>query len=128
MTKETIYEPSEEIINNAIISNEEFEELYKESINNPDQFWDQQARHYLSWDKEWDVVKESDLTKGEISWFKGAKLNASVNCIDRHLENNVEKTAIIWEGDDPQDSLKITYKQLLLMRSLYYLPTRIMKL
>ncbi len=112
MAKETIYEPSEEIINNAVISNEEFEELYKESINNPDQFWDQQARNYLSWDKEWDVVKESDLVKGDISWFKGAKLNASVNCIDRHLENNGEKTAIIWEGDDPQDSLKITYKEL----------------
>jgi len=112
MTKETIYEPSEEIINDAVISNEEFEELYKESINNPDQFWDKQARNYLSWDKEWDVIKESDLTKGDISWFKGAKLNASVNCIDRHLENNGEKTAIIWEGDDPQDSLKITYKQL----------------
>ena len=112
MTKETIYAPSEEIINNAVISNDEFEELYKESINNPDQFWEQQARNYLSWDKEWDVVKESDLAKGEVSWFKGAKLNASVNCIDRHLENNGEKTAIIWEGDDPQDSLKITYKKL----------------
>ena len=112
MTKETIYKPSEAIINNAVISNDEFEELYKESINNPDQFWDQQARNYLSWDKEWDVVKESDLAKGDINWFKGAKLNASVNCIDRHLENNGEKTAIIWEGDDPQDSLKITYKKL----------------
>ncbi len=112
MTKETIYKPSEEIINDAVISNDEFEELYKESIKNPDQFWDQQARNYLSWDKEWEIVKESDLAKGDISWFKGAKLNASVNCIDRHLENNGEKTAIIWEGDDPQDSLKITYKQL----------------
>jgi len=112
MTKETIYEPSEEIINDAVISNDEFEELYRESINNPDQFWAEQARNYLSWDKEWDVVKESDLAKGNISWFKGAKLNASVNCIDRHLENSGEKTAIIWEGDDPQDSLKINYKQL----------------
>ena len=112
MTKETIYEPSEEIINNAVISNDEFEELYKESINNPDQFWDREARNYLSWDKEWGVVKECDLAKGDINWFKGAKLNASVNCVDRHLENNGEKTAIIWEGDDPQDSLKITYKQL----------------
>ena len=112
MTKENIYKPSEEIINNAVISNDEFEELYKESINNPDQFWDREARKYLSWDKEWDVVKESDLAKGDINWFKGAKLNASVNCVDRHLENNGEKTAIIWEGDDPQDSLKITYKQL----------------
>ena len=112
MTKETIYEPSKEIINEAVISNDEFEELYKESINNPDHFWDQQARNYLSWDKEWDVVKETDLAKGDINWFKGAKLNASVNCIDRHLECNGDKIAIIWEGDDPQDSLKITYKQL----------------
>ena len=112
MTKETIYEPSEETVKNAVISNDEFEKLYQQSINNPDQFWDQQPRNYLSWDKEWDVVKESDLAKGDINWFKGAKLNASVNCIDRHLEKNGEKTAIIWEGDDPQDSLKITYKQL----------------
>ena len=112
MTKETIYKPSEDIINDAVISNNEFEKLYEESINNPDQFWGEQARNYLTWDKEWEVVKDSNLTKGEVGWFKGAKLNASVNCIDRHLEINGDKTAIIWEGDDPQDSLKISYKQL----------------
>ena len=56
MTKETIYEPSEEIINDAVISNDEFEELYKESINNPDQFWEQQERNYMSSDKECDVL------------------------------------------------------------------------
>ena len=112
MTKETIYEPSEETVKNAVISNDEFEKLYQQSINNPDQFWDQQARNYLSWDQEWVTVKEGDMTKGEVNWFKGAKLNASVNCIDRHLENNGDKTAIIWEGDDPQDSLNITYKEL----------------
>ena len=112
MAKETIYEPSKEIISNAVISKEEFEKLYKQSINNPEQFWEHQARNYLSWEQEWESVKDSDLVKGEISWFKGAKLNASVNCIDRHLEKNAEKIAIIWEGDDPKDSLKITYKQL----------------
>ena len=112
MAKETIYEPSKEIISNAVISKEEFEKLYQQSINNPEQFWEHQARNYLSWEQEWESVKESDLVKGEISWFKGAKLNASVNCIDRHLEKNAEKIAIIWEGDDPKDSLKITYKQL----------------
>ena len=112
MAKETIYEPSKEIISNAVISKEEFEKLYQQSINNPEQFWEHQARNYLSWEQEWELVKDSDLVKGEISWFKGAKLNASVNCIDRHLEKNAEKIAIIWEGDDPKDSLKITYKQL----------------
>ena len=112
MAKETIYEPSKEIKSNAVISKEEFEKLYQQSINNPEQFWEHQARNYLSWEQEWESVKDSDLVKGEISWFKGAKLNASVNCIDRHLEKNAEKIAIIWEGDDPKDSLKITYKQL----------------
>ena len=112
MAKETIYEPSKEIISNAVISKEEFEKLYQQSINNPEQFWEHQARNYLSWEQEWKSVKDSDLVKGEISWFKGGKLNASVNCIDRHLEKNAEKIAIIWEGDDPKDSLKITYKQL----------------
>ena len=112
MAKETIYKPSKEIISNAVISKEEFEKLYQQSINNPEQFWEHQARNYLSWEQEWESVKDSDLVKGEISWFKGAKLNASVNCIDRHLEKNAEKIAIIWEGDDPKDSLKITYKQL----------------
>ena len=112
MAKETIYAPSKEIISNAVISKEEFEKLYQQSINNPEQFWEHQARNYLSWEQEWESVKDSDLVKGEISWFKGAKLNASVNCIDRHLEKNAEKIAIIWEGDDPKDSLKITYKQL----------------
>ena len=57
MTKETIYEPSEETVKNAVISNDEFEKLYQQSINNPDQFWDQQARNYLSWDQEWETVK-----------------------------------------------------------------------
>jgi len=112
MTKETIYKPSDDIVKNALISQNEFENLYKESINNPTNFWAEQALNYLTWDQEWEEVKESNLANGKISWFKGAKLNASVNCIDRHLKDNGQKTAIIWEGDDPKDSLKITYKDL----------------
>ncbi len=112
MTKEMIYKPSDDIVKNALISQNEFENLYKESINNPTNFWAEQALNYLTWDQEWEEVKESNLTNGKISWFKGAKLNASVNCIDRHLKDNGQKTAIIWEGDDPKDSTKITYKDL----------------
>ena len=112
MTKETIYKPSDDIVKNALISQNEFENLYKESINNPTNFWAEQALNYLTWDQEWEEVKESNLASGKVSWFKGAKLNASVNCIDRHLKNNGQKTAIVWEGDDPKDSLKITYKEL----------------
>tara|TARA_Y100001970_G_scaffold143843_1_gene176740 strand:- start:272 stop:2209 length:1938 start_codon:yes stop_codon:yes gene_type:complete len=112
MTEEKIYKPSDDIVKNALISNEEFESLYEESISNPTEFWAEQAHNYLSWDQDWEEVKESDLVNGKVSWFKGAKLNASVNCIDRHLKDNGDKIAIIWEGDDPKDSLKITYKEL----------------
>ena len=77
MTKETIYKPSDDIVKNALISQNEFENLYKESINNPTNFWAEQALNYLTWDQEWEEVKESNLTNGKIRWFKGAKLNAS---------------------------------------------------
>ena len=112
MAKEKIYYPSKETLMNSLVSQEEFEKQYKESIENPSNFWAKQARDYLDWDKEWEEVLESNIPKGEVSWFKGAKLNATVNCIDRHLPTNRKKTAIIWEGDDPKDSLRVSYEEL----------------
>jgi len=112
MTAEKIYKPNQTILDNSNISEEDFENLYMESIKNPDKFWSNQAEVYLDWDKKWTKVKEVDLTKGDISWFKGAKLNVTVNCIDRHLPKNENKIAFIWEGDDPKDSKEITYKDL----------------
>tara|TARA_Y100000768_G_scaffold145472_1_gene108495 strand:- start:4702 stop:6639 length:1938 start_codon:yes stop_codon:yes gene_type:complete len=112
MTKDKIYNPPQEIIDKANISEADFEKLYKMSIDDPENFWSSQAEEYLDWNIKWTQVKEVNLTKGDISWFKGGKLNVSANCIDRHLAENGNKVALIWEGDDPKDSKKITYKEL----------------
>ena len=113
MNEEKIYNPSEQIIKNSNISESEFEELYKDSLSNPDEFWGAQAETYLDWDKKWTQVSETNIEKGEFTWFKDGQLNASVNCIDRHLPENKNKVALIWEGDDPEESRKITYQELL---------------
>jgi len=112
MSKETIYKPSNKILDHANIKESEFDMLYKESIENPEGFWSSQAELYLDWDKKWNEVKKTDLNKGEVSWFLEGKLNASYNCIDRHLERHANRTAFIWEGDNPDDSKKISYKEL----------------
>ena len=112
MSKERVYNPPQSILENSNISDSEFEELYKKSLENPDQFWSEQADIYLDWDQRWSQVQETNIEKGEIAWFKGGKLNASVNCIDRHLPDNSEKIAFIWEGDNPNESKEITYQEL----------------
>jgi acetyl-CoA synthetase len=86
--------------------------MYRASLDDPDTFWSQQAEEFLSWDKTWDSVCESDLSTGHARWFDGGKLNASVNCIDRHLPHRADQTAILWEGDDPGESQHITYQVL----------------
>jgi acetyl-CoA synthetase len=112
MTKEVIYEISQNIKNDSLISEEEFSEMYQHSITNPDEFWHEQASEYLEWISEWDQVSEHDFSKGQVSWFKGGKLNATINCIDRHLAARADQTAIIWEGDDPKESNHISYQEL----------------
>ena len=112
MSKERIYNPPQSILENSNINDSEFEELYKKSLENPDQFWSEQADIYLDWDQRWSQVQETNIEKGEIAWFKGGKLNASVNCIDRHLPDKSEKIAFIWEGDNPNESKEITYQEL----------------
>ena len=112
MNKEKIYKPPQSILENSNISEIEFSKLYKQSLENPEEFWADQAELYLDWDEQWTKVKENDIERGQIIWFKDGKLNASVNCIDRHLPENGNKVAFIWEGDDPNDSKKITYQQL----------------
>jgi acetyl-CoA synthetase len=66
----------------------------------------------LTWSKRWDKVLDWDFTKGHIRWFDGGKLNVSQNCLDRHLATRGDQVAIIWEGDNPSEDKKITYKQL----------------
>ena len=74
MSKETIYKPSNKILDHANIKESEFDKLYKESIENPEGFWSSQAELYLDWDKKWNEVKKTDLKKGEVSWFFGRKV------------------------------------------------------
>ncbi len=97
---------------NSIISEEDFKAEYHESINNSDSFWQKKAEETLDWFSNWDEVAVSDLEAGEVAWFKTGKLNACFNCLDRHLETHANKTAIIWEGDDPNDNKEISFREL----------------
>nr|XP_061799097.1 acetyl-coenzyme A synthetase-like [Nerophis lumbriciformis] len=86
--------------------------MYRQSLAQPEQFWSEQAEQFLQWHQPWQHVCEADLPKGEASWFGGGKLNVTSNCIDRHLNERGDQTAIIWEGDNPEDSKHITYLEL----------------
>ena len=96
----------------AHINKELYEMEYKRSIEDTDGFWNEKAREFLTWSKEWDTTVEYDFPKGEVQWFKGAKLNVSVNCLDRHLETRGDQPAIIWESDNPEVDKTYTYKEL----------------
>ena len=96
----------------ALIDNDRYLEMYQTSIDSPDSFWSEQANEFLTWSKPFTQVNTADLSKGETSWFADGELNASVNCIDRHLATRGDQTAIIWEGDDPTDDAKISYREL----------------
>ncbi|MDN3642391.1 acetate--CoA ligase [Lutimonas halocynthiae] len=90
----------------------EYKEKYEQSVTDPEGFWAEVAEHFL-WQKKWDKVLDWDFSKPEIKWFEGAKLNIAENCLDRHLETLGNKTAIIWEPNDPdEESRYITYRQL----------------
>jgi acetyl-CoA synthetase len=96
----------------AHIDSASYQELYKQSIESPDSFWGDMAQRFLDWEAPWHTVREYDFVTGEARWFDGGKLNVSYNCIDRHLPERAAQTAIIWEGDNPEDSKNISYAQL----------------
>jgi acetyl-CoA synthetase len=91
-----------------------YQRMYKESIDDPEKFWAEQAEKFIDWYAKWDRVMDWDFIEGNIEWFKGAKLNISYNCLDRHVKSgHGSQTALIWEGNDPTEDSKITYKDLL---------------
>ena len=108
------FNPNPEFTKNAWISSEEqYNNIYNESIQGPDTFWAKIAER-LHWNKKWSSVCEFDFVNANIKWFEGGKLNVSVNCLDRHVEaGNGKKTAIIWEGNDPNESKHFTFNELL---------------
>lgn len=91
---------------------DDYQRLYRQSIDHPEQFWAEQARQFLDWFKPWRSVHHGDFRRGQASWFRGGQLNAAYNCLDRHLASRGEQTAIIWEGDDPAQSRYLSYREL----------------
>jgi len=112
MSQPKVYPVPASFQKTAHINQEQYLEMYQQSIENADEFWAKQANDFLTWNKTWDSVKNTNFDTGEIKWFEGGKLNVSVNCIDRHLPQRANQTAFIWESDDPTIDLTITYQEL----------------
>ena len=90
-----------------------YKKMYDNSVKHPERFWAEQAER-LDWIKKWDTVSNNDFSKAQIMWFEGGKLNASYNCLDRHIEaGHGNHTALIWEGNDPNTDTSISYSELL---------------
>ena len=108
------FPPADSISESAQVSSLlEYQEIYERSIEDPEKFWSEIAQR-IDWVKPWDIVRNYDFINGEIEWFTGGRLNASYNCIDRHIKNGYgDQTAIIWEGNDPNQSRKFSYNELL---------------
>ncbi|GMQ89563.1 MAG: acetate--CoA ligase [Gammaproteobacteria bacterium] len=112
MSQEKLYPVPEAFAANAHINSDRYQEMYRYSIDDPEAFWAEQAGQFVSWYKPWNKVLEWDYHEGTIRWFEGAELNVSYNCVDRHLETRGDQTAIIWEGDNPEQDKKISYREL----------------
>ncbi|NER17493.1 acetate--CoA ligase [Spongiivirga citrea] len=92
---------------------EEYFQVYRKSVRNPESFWEEIAEEHFLWRKKWDKVLSWDFSKPEVKWFEGAELNITENCIDRHLATRGDKTAIIFEPNDPKDPAEyISYSEL----------------
>ncbi|MEC8858431.1 MAG: acetate--CoA ligase [Pseudomonadota bacterium] len=96
----------------SLIDFEQYQKLYQQSISQPETFWAEQAEQFLSFFEPWSAVYQGEFAKADVRWFADAKLNVCWNCIDRHLPERADQTAIIWEGDEPDTSTRITYAEM----------------
>ena len=113
MAKERVLSPAESFIKNSNINNKNYQKLYNESIKNPESFWKKQAEERITWFKPFNKVLSHKFSDGKVKWFEGGKLNVSYNCLDRHLSSPLKnKAALIWEGDNPDESKTYTYQEL----------------
>ena len=114
MTSKVFTPPTEFSDQAHIKSMEQYRDVYEKSITNPDTFWADIAER-ITWFKKWDTVSKVDFKKAEIKWFEGGKLNVSYNCLDRHVEaGKGDRTALIWEGNNPEEDTHFTYQELLI--------------
>jgi acetyl-CoA synthetase len=111
--EQLVYEPSDSVKTKATIKTmEEYKKLYQKSVKDPEKFWGELAEE-LEWKKKWNKVLEWDFSKPEIKWFVGGKLNASYNCLDKHLNTwRRNKVALIWQGEPLEENRSFTYQQL----------------
>jgi len=112
MSEEKVYDVLPQAAAKALINETQYQEMYQRSLTNPDSFWAEQAENFVTWFKKWDKVQDCNYHEGKIRWFDGGKLNASYNCLDRHLATRGDQVAIIWEGDNPNEDKKVTYREL----------------
>ena len=112
MKKDFSYPVPINISKDASIDQEKYEAMYQESLEDPKKFWGEQGKKFISWITPWKTVHKNDFKNGKTEWFIGGKLNVSFNCVDRHLEDRGNETAIVWEGDELEDSRNITYSEL----------------
>ena len=113
MSDDLIFEPSEALQKSAHIAKSHYERLYKESISQPEQFWAEHGKR-LDWIKPYSIISNCSYNTPVVSikWYEDGTLNASANCLDRHLKTKANQTAIIWEGDEPSQSKHISYLEL----------------
>ena len=106
------YPVPEAFARDALMDKDHYDAWYRASIETPDTFWAERAREFLDWSRPWDKVSEWDFSTGNANWFVGGQLNVCYNCVDRHLATRGDQTAIIWEGDEPDQSRHISYREL----------------
>ncbi|NRA83334.1 MAG: AMP-binding protein, partial [Gammaproteobacteria bacterium] len=113
MNTQDLYPVTNDFAQNALVNNDKYNEMYQQSITQPDIFWGEHGKR-LDWIKPYTKVKETSFEAPNVSikWYSDGTLNASANCLDRHLENNGDDIAIIWEGDDAKDQRKVSYREL----------------
>ncbi|TVM14108.1 acetate--CoA ligase [Oceanidesulfovibrio indonesiensis] len=114
MKEKRTFDPPKEHSDKAYITSmEQYEEIYKRSMEDPDGFWAERSEELIHWFKKWDSVSDYDLHKPEVKWYVGGKTNIAYNCLDRHLENGRRnKAAIIWQGEPEEDVRVYTYQML----------------
>ena len=113
MSDNKIFKVSSDWSSNSLVNKEKYDQWYKDSISNNESFWDEHGKR-IDWIKPYTKIKNVNYHEENFSikWYEDGSLNASSNCIDRHLKERGDQTAIVWEGDDPKDSKNITYKEL----------------
>ncbi len=114
MSSEKIYAIPAEVAQRAWVDDNQYKAMYERSVKDPDGFWGDQAKAFVTWSKPWTRVSDwsYDAKNLHLKWFEGGKLNVSYNCLDRHLEKRGNQVALLWEGDDPREDRKITYREL----------------